>query len=81
MMQPMIVRATLTKLATDDGLVRFEAHVPLGAEYFVDMNSVRRNQRMIHTGDDNGSSTVHFKDIIWTVDGRWLPLDCLALHV
>ena len=77
----MIVRATLTKLATDDGLVQFEHHVPLGVEYFVDMTTIIRRQRMIHTNENNGTPTVHFKDIIWTTDGKWLPLDCLALHV
>jgi hypothetical protein len=76
---PMVVRATLVKLKTDDGLVQFEAHATLGAEYFVDLTTIMREQRMIHTGD-NGQPTVHHKDIIFTVDGTWLPLDCLALQ-
>lgn len=75
----MVVRATLVKLSTDDGLVQFEAHAKLGAEYFVDVTTIMRAQRLIHTGD-NGTPTVHHKDIIWTVDGIWLPLQCLSLH-
>jgi len=77
----MIVKATLVKLATDDGLVQFEAHAKLGAEYFVELNSIMRQQRMIHTSEEtNGTPTVHFKDIIWTAHGDWLPLECIQLH-
>ena len=76
----MIVKATLTKLRTDDGLVSFQDHAVLGQEYFVDIETICKQQRMIHTGG-NGTPFVHFKDIIFTVDGVWLPLDCLELHV
>ena len=76
----MVVRAVLEKLATADGLVRF-AHAQVGQEYLCHLESITRGQTLIHGKDDNGGPPiVHEKDIIWTVDGVWLPLECLRLE-
>ena len=78
----MIVRAVVTKLATDDGYVSF-LHGHIGKEYLVEINSIRRGQTLVHwhpsTGDDE--QVVHQKDIIWSVEGDWLPLECLTLLI
>jgi hypothetical protein len=77
----VIVKAVLEKLATDDGLVQFGDHAEVGREYLVHLDSIRRQQAMVHHADltDGGQPIFHAKDIIWTVEGIWLPLECLRL--
>jgi hypothetical protein len=75
-----IVRATLIKLATDDGLCTFEERVQLGQTYLVDLDTITRGQTMIHR-HDNGQCEAHVKDIIDVAGTRnWLPLECLRLE-
>lgn len=76
----MIVKAVVEKLETADGLVRF-AHAHIGKVYLVDVATIRRGQTLVHYHDDDVAPLLHEKDIIWTVDGFWLPLDCLKLCV
>ena len=73
----MIIRAVVEKLATDDGLVEFEPHVQLGKTYLVETDSIRRNQTVVKVMGDSPIS--HEKDIIFTVEGVWLPLETLRL--
>ena len=75
----MIVRAVLEKLATADGLVSFNSKVTIGTVYFVILESITRGQQMLHMS--GGVTTPHQKDIIWTPDGFWLPLECLRLEI
>ena len=75
---PMIVKATLIKLKTDDGLVEFSPGIEVGREYIVDLNSIRRDQTLMHF-DIKGASINHRKDLIWTWDGQWLPMECLKI--
>lgn len=72
-----MVTAILVKRATEDGLVEFEDHVPLGRRYRVDLDSIVRAAPMTH--DPDGKNISHRKDIIYTEDGGWLPLECLKL--
>jgi hypothetical protein len=76
----VIVKATLIKTATDDGLVVFRPEAQPGHEYLVNLNSIRRQQAMTHLHDD-GRSENHHKDIIYTWDGAWLPLACLRVEL
>lgn len=73
----MIVKATLVKHKTDDGLVEFNAGVPLGQEYLVDLQTRRKAQML------NGEFMVmHEKEVINdATNGRWLPIECLKLQV
>ena len=78
----MVVRAILEKLITDDGIIAFADHARLGQEYLVHLDSIRRGQTLVHYHEGNGDEPVlHTKDIIFTVDGSWLPLECLRLVV
>jgi hypothetical protein len=74
----VIVKAVLVKTCTEDGLVSFRSGVSVGHEYLVDLNTIRRKQSMTHVHDD-GRPEDHHKDIIFTWDGVWLPLECLQL--
>lgn len=71
-----IVKATLIKHKTDDGLVEFNPGVPLGQEYLVDLDS-RRKQSMFNAE----FLVTHKKDLIFTPEGAWLPVECLKLQV
>jgi hypothetical protein len=70
------MQVELVKKATDDGLVEFEDDVPLGRKYLVDMESTR----VILLLDDT-TGGCHMKEIIYTVDGMWLPTECLKFVV
>jgi hypothetical protein len=70
------MQVELVKKATDDGLVEFEDDVPLGRKYLVDMESTR----VILLLDDM-TGGCHMKEIIYTVDGMWLPTECLKFVV
>jgi hypothetical protein len=75
-----VVRAVVEKLVTADGLVHFQSGVKVGSEYLVRLDSIRKGQAIIHYHDGNGDEPItHTKDIIWTVEGFWLPLECLRL--
>jgi hypothetical protein len=76
----VLVRAVVTKLATDDGLVALAPHVRVGTTYVVDVATIRRAQTMVHRHPD-GTWVSHAKDVVWTAEGTWLPLDCLRLTV
>lgn len=78
----VIVQATVTKLATDDGLIEFEPHVAIGHTYLVDVCSIRRAQPMVKQLPD-GTFIEHKKDIVYLAaddEAGWLPLDCLKLE-
>lgn len=72
----MLIQVQLVKKATDDGLVEFEDDIPLGRVYLVELDS-RRTVMLLN--DDTGGA--HLKDIIYTVDGAWLPVECLKFVV
>lgn len=67
--------ARLRKLSTDDGLVQFHHVVPIGKVYQVDLDT-RRSVMLFNT--DKGVE--HQKDVVWTLDGTWLPVECLELE-
>ena len=82
----MLVKATLIKKATDDGLVTFLNHVPLGRVYIVDTDTIQLQVRLEHhCGRDcqhrplEEIGAMHTKDIISTPEGLWLPMECLSL--
>lgn len=75
----MIVEAIVETLETSDGLVRF-AHAHIGKRYLVEVDSIRRGQTMLHWPHEGEEPISHAKDIIFTIDGVWLPLECLRLQ-
>jgi hypothetical protein len=80
----VIVRAVVKKLKTEDGLVSF-SHTDLGKVYLVDLDTIRRGQTMAHYHSDDteleAEPLFHEKDIIWTIDGGWIPLELVDLVV
>jgi hypothetical protein len=76
----MIVEAVVEKLTTDDGLVQFE-RAQVGQRYLVETTSIRRRQSMVHWLEEDAAPLVHEKDIIFTVEGEWLPLETLSLRL
>lgn len=70
----MLIQAHLVKKATADGLVEFEDDVELGRVYLVELDS---RQQVDLLNDETGEP--HTKEIIFTNEGAWLPLECLRL--
>lgn len=72
----MTTTVELVKTATDDGLVEFEDDVQIGRRYLVDLDS----QQVVMLQND-ATGGYHMKEIIYTVEGSWLPVECLKFVV
>jgi hypothetical protein len=72
----MLIQAELVKRATADGLVEFEDDIPLGRVYLVEVDS---HQVLMLLNDETGDC--HMKEVIYTDEGVWLPVECLKLVV
>ena len=70
-----IVKATLIRHATLDGMVEIWEDVPLGKTYEVILES-RRTVTLYNIKHQVN----HQKEIIDAISGRWLPLECLKLE-
>jgi len=71
-----VVKATIAKRISDDGLLEFEDHIPSDKVYFVDLDSAQ---------EVKGYNTL--KSVEWNrrmiVDvqtGEWIPLELLKLE-
>lgn len=71
------VEAILIKRRTSDGLVEFWEDVELGRKYKVNLNSIVKDCEIMNTQ----KNVLHRKDVIFTEEGEWLPLECLSLKV
>ena len=70
------VKATLIKRKTDDGMVEFMSHVPLGKVYYVDLDT--RTTTEWFNAEFNKH---HIKEIIVECEsGSWLPTECLQIE-
>lgn len=71
------MQVELTKTITDDGLIEFEDDVPVGRRYLVDLDS----RQVVALQVDGAPGCFHMKEIIYTIDGAWLPVECLKFVV
>lgn len=70
-----IVKATLIRHSTLDGMVEIWEDVPLGKTYGVFLES--RRTVILHNTKRHVN---HQKEIIDDISGRWLPVECLKLE-
>ena len=68
-----IVKATIAKRISDDGIFEFEEHIPSDRVYYVDLDSVREVP-----GYNTLKKVNWVKKMIIDVDtGQWLPYELL----
>ena len=72
-----IVKATMVKRITDDGLCEFEDHISFGQVYFVDISSIQ----MIKGLNTLKEQEWNRKMIVEVQTGEWLPLELLHLEI
>jgi len=66
------VTATLVKLMTDDGLFEMWENVSFGKKYYIDLDSIE-----IAEGYNESHNVFWKKEIVYTIDGEWLPTEML----
>ncbi len=71
----MIVRATLIKRTTDDGLVGFKDDIPLGRIY-----NVRSETRVMWNGFNFEKNKAWYREMIEAAEGGWIPTELLQIE-
>lgn len=69
-----MVKATLIKLKTDDGLLQMRPHIQLGKVYEVDPTT-----RKAEKGVNTDKCVLWEREIILTENGEWLPTEMLDI--
>ncbi len=70
----MKVRARLIKHRSENGFFEINSDVPLGKEYIVVVES-----RKVWKLWNLPTSTLFEAEVIWTMDGTWLPTEVLDI--
>lgn len=71
----MIVKATLVKRKTDDGLWEVNDDVPIGKEYLVNPNWIRKI-----TAYNLLKRVYHKRDMILCDNDEWFPVELLKIE-
>lgn len=74
--QMNIVKATIAKRISDDGLLEFEDHIPFDKVYYVDLDSAQE----VHGFNTLKKVEWDKKMIVDVATGEWLPLELLKLE-
>jgi hypothetical protein len=72
---PILVKATLVKRTTAEGLVEFQADVPIGKVYLIDPTTQR-----VETMLNVEKGCFHKKEVVSDRHGAWLPVECLQME-
>jgi len=72
-----IVKATIIKRVTDDGLCEFSDHIPLDNLYFVDLSSIQ----MVEGCNTVKNEGWERKMVVDVQTGEWIPLELLHLEI
>lgn len=71
---PFLVRARLTKLVTDDGLVEMNKGCQVGRVFLVDLSTAEDAPLL-----NERYKVSHVKRVVREVEGNLLPMECLEL--